>query len=252
MNNSYTWNPSPSPRIWAGFARNKSIYFDSISVIARPSRGEPRHAHSSLRGPLFRPTSRFFPHFVKIRGITNPANSTSHPPPFFLFFLFFQRTPDARPSSGYTLKPEWAGRSHFARYTKIGDAIDEIAIRVEHLRTCTWSDERVATALCKSATTRTTWPDGWERYDGTGAARNFLDNIGRSGRATGANADAYVSGGATRIHAIGACPSRTSPLPSLPPARVVHPRHFPVSLFLPLIPLRPSFLFAITRTNALG
>lgn len=136
---------------------------------------------------------------------------------FFLLF-FFQRIPDARPSSGYTLKPERAGRSHFARYTKIGDAtaIDEIAIRVEHLRTCTRSDERVATALCKSTTTRRTWSDGWERYDGTGAARNFLDNIGRSGRATGANADAYVSGGATRIHAIGACPSRASPLPPAP------------------------------------
>lgn len=77
---------------------------------------------------------------------------------FFLLF-FFQRIPDARPSSGYTLKPERAGRSHFARYTKIGDAtaIDEIAIHVEHLRTCTRSDERVATALCKSTTTRRTW-----------------------------------------------------------------------------------------------
>lgn len=193
-------------------------------MIARPSRGEePRHARSSLRGPLFRPTSRFSPHFAKIRGIR--PNSTLHPPPFFPFF-FFQ--PDARPSSGYTLRPE---DPTLPRYTKIGDAIDELAIR-------TWSScalERVATALCKSTTTRTTWgSDWWERYDGTGAARNFLDNIGRSGRATGANADAYVSGGATRIHAIGACPSRTSPLP---PARVVHPRHFPL---LSLSPSHPA------------
>lgn len=74
---------------------------------------------------------------------------------------------------------------------------------------------------CVKATTSTTWPDGWERYDGTGAARNFLDNIGRSGRATGANADAYVSGGATRIRAVGACPSRSPPASRR--RRTVHP-----------------------------
>ncbi|KAL2715147.1 hypothetical protein V1478_014845 [Vespula squamosa] len=41
----------------------------------------------------------------------------------------------------------------------------------------------------------------WEKYDGTGAARNFLDDIGRSGRTAGAKADAYVNAGATWIPA---------------------------------------------------
>ena len=94
--------------------------------------------------------------------------------------------------------------------------------------------------------------DGWERYDGTGAARNFLDNIGRSGRATGANADAYVSGGATRIRAVGACPSRSSPPPSASRTRLaVHPLSCTCSLSLSLslsfaprrAALHPSFLF---------
>lgn len=105
---------------------------------------------------------------------------------------------------------------------------------------------------CVKAATRTTWPDGWERYDGTGAARNFLDNIGRSGRATGANADAYVSGGATRIHAVGACPSRSCPSSrAAPRSPSSWPLLFAPSLFRPRSRHRPVPPRAISRTNAI-
>jgi len=67
-----------------------------------------------------------------------------------------------------------------------------------------------------------------ERYDQTGAARNFLDDIGggSSGRASARaiGADAYVSAGATRIRAVGACPSRL-PSPSPLPPRCPTPPH---------------------------
>lgn len=220
-NNSYTWNPSP------GYGQVSREIKASISFLFRWSLDRAAASLVTL-------APRFVAHYFDQPRVSPPIlrrfEESGRTRPYIrrLFFLFFFFQPDARPSSGYTLRPE---DPTLPRYTKIGDAIDELAIR-------TWSScalERVATALCKSTTTRTTWgSDWWERYDGTGAARNFLDNIGRSGRATGANADAYVSGGATRIHAIGACPSRTSPLP---PARVVHPRHFPL---LSLSPSHPA------------
>lgn len=98
---------------------------------------------------------------------------------------------------------------------------------------CRWARERSndgpAKASAAAATTTTSERAGdvverreRGRYDGTGAARNFLDDIGRSGRATGANADAYVSAGATRIRAVGACPSRC--LPPCPTASFVRDR----------------------------
>lgn len=108
-----------SRQIWAGFARNKSIYFVSISVIARPSRSVSGSSRSLVASwPIISTNLPFLPHFAKIRGITNPANSTLHPPPFFFFLFFFNRMR----FTVFRLKPERAGRSHFARYTKIGDA----------------------------------------------------------------------------------------------------------------------------------
>ena len=149
------------------------------------------------------------------------TNSTLHP----LLFLFYLYTPDAR---NHRLKPEdstfgapdaknqlWHSRENETERERERKREEERESS-ERSSTCANCGERspewgMLRRHCVKATTSTTWPDGWERYDGTGAARNFLDNIGRSGRATGANADAYVSGGATRIRAVGACPSRSPP-----------------------------------------
>lgn len=157
-------------------------------MIVRPST-----VHVMLPGLLFRLASRFFPRW----GITNPTPSTLYPP----LFYFVQ--------AGRKITS--AGRFYFgtdAKAVRLPRGVEAPAV-ARHGTAGTSTLRR----HCVKAATRTTCPDGWERYDGTGAARNFLDNIGRSGRATGANADAYVSGGATRIHAVGACPSRSSPLP---------------------------------------
>lgn len=60
---------------------------------------------------------------------------------------------------------------------------------------------------------------------------SWMISAGPDARATGANADAYVSAGATRIRAVGACPSRL--LPPVPrcrsPRRSPSPLHFLLS-----------------------
>lgn len=106
-----------SRQIWAGFARNKSIYFVSISVIARPSRGER----------LVTLARRFVAHYFDQPPVSPPfcEDSRNHESgqldltsaAFFLFFFFNRMR-----FTVFRLKPERAGRSHFARYTKIGDA----------------------------------------------------------------------------------------------------------------------------------
>lgn len=58
---------------------------------------------------------------------------------------------------------------------------------------------------------------------------SWMISAGPDARATGANADAYVSAGATRIRAVGACPSRL--LPSVP--RFRSPRRLSLSLVPP-------------------
>lgn len=78
---------------------------------------------------------------------------------------------------------------------------------------------------------------------------SWMISAGPDARATGANADAYVSVGATRIRAVGACPSRL--LPSVPRSRSsVAPRPLLHDGALPSaastsVPLWP----AITRTR---
>lgn len=111
----------------------------------------------------------------------------------------------------------------------------------------------MATALRRAKAT-TTIATGHEvakgkRYDGTGAARNFLDDIGpvwTRARPALTLTLTYVSAGATRIRAVGACPSRL--FPSVP--RLTSSL-FLVFCFLPRaasasVPLWP----AITRTSA--
>lgn len=138
-----------SRQIWAGFARNKSIYFVSISVIARPSRSVSGSSRSLVASwPIISTNLPFLPHFAKIRGITNPANSTLHPPPFFFFFF--------QPDAIHRLPVE----------TGAGRKIPLCSVHEN--RRCgremhTWNTctsygrtERVATALRKSTATRTT------------------------------------------------------------------------------------------------
>lgn len=88
----------------------------------------------------------------------------------------------------------------------------------------------------KSKRARDAGREGERRRGMTGQVRpvtSWMISAGPDARATGANADAYVSAGATRIRAIGACPSRL--LPSVP--RLRHRRH---SCVAPPPPVPPS------------
>lgn len=82
---------------------------------------------------------------------------------------------------------------------------------------------------------------------------SWMISAGPDARATGANADAYVSAGATRIRAVGACPSRLLP----PVPRYRSPRRSPSPLLFLLstqrrdsasVPLWPAITRA-TRTS---
>lgn len=75
---------------------------------------------------------------------------------------------------------------------------------------------------------------------------SWMISAGPDARATGANADAYVSAGATRIRAVGACPSRLL----LPVPRFRSPRRSPSSLlFLLSTQCRVSIRTSLARYN---